>query len=387
MVEVLNNLSVEKKQAAILAACSVVSCTTDGRIRTDDPDIISIAEAFLPAGWDGCVDMMEFMQLLQSGIQMGPDRWKQLLSTFVQVEQNAYRFLLNSLIHDNAKRMITAAIIMKDCGFSVPGREQSQKSTPTNYGIEEEDESHPVTELDPNPFVRIIDTSAVRSDEGEEFTILGEYDQVKEKVRAGFSEWISKEWCPSNGMIGQICKKKQTSEGILDYVMCTVKGEYVMVIPILESGLEHIDDFAYSTKRHNNFILAHDKDGERCRKMQEGIFEKKAADSQNSGLKRIRFMATCHTKYIYGVPQTPDYVQRLITLDYNRIGSEVTLTVVGVMQPRHARIAGDSGNVLTYKDTDNPVWTYEVETNPRDNTIVRVSYFDSSRGFEYRYTI
>ena len=69
------------------------------------------------------------------------------------------------------------------------------------------------------------------------------------------------------------------------------------------------------------------------------------------------------------------------------MGSEVTLTVVGVMQPRHARIAGDSGKVLTYKDTNNPYWTYEVETNPQDNTIVRVSYFDSSRGFEYRYTI
>ena len=386
MVEVLNNLPAEKKQAAILAACSVVSCTTDGRIRSNDPDIISIAEAFLPAGWDGSVDMMEFMQLLQSGIQMGQNRCKQLLSTFVQVEQNAYRFLLNSLIHDNAKKMITAAFIMKDCGFSVPGRDQSPKSTPTNYGIEE-DESYPVTELDPNPLVRIIDTSAVRSDEGELFTILGEDNREMEKVRTGFSEWLSKEWCPSNGMIGQICKKKQTSEGILDYVMCTVKGEYVMVIPILEQGLEHIDDYEYSTKHLNNFILAHDKDGKRCNDLRNGVFAKKTAAKEAHNLRRIRFMATRHTKFINGVQQVPDYVQRLITLDYNARGSEVTLTVVGVMQPRHARIAGDSGNVLTYKDMNNPFWTYEVETNSLDNTIIRVSYFDSSIGFEYRYTI
>ena len=68
------------------------------------------------------------------------------------------------------------------------------------------------------------------------------------------------------------------------------------------------------------------------------------------------------------------------------MGREVTITVMGVMQPKHARIVDDDGVVLKYVDTYIPGYTYEIETNPRTNEIERISIFVSYTGVEYRYT-
>lgn len=55
------------------------------------------------------------------------------------------------------------------------------------------------------------------------------------------------------------------------------------------------------------------------------------------------------------------------------------------MPPKTARIVSDNGRILKYRDTTNPMFTYEVETRPSDNTIVRVSIFAGDK-VEYRYT-
>lgn len=48
----------------------------------------------------------------------------------------------------------------------------------------------------------------------------------------------------------------------------------------------------------------------------------------------------------------------------------------------------DKNDVLTYQDKSNPGFKYEVETNPADNTIVRVSVKVSfPMTVEYRYTL
>ena len=63
---------------------------------------------------------------------------------------------------------------------------------------------------------------------------------------------------------------------------------------------------------------------------------------------------------------------------------------MGVMMPRHAVIENDDGRILTYRDTTNKTTYYEVETEPRDNSIVRVSVFQmlnlNMDYVEYRYT-
>lgn len=103
-------------------------------------------------------------------------------------------------------------------------------------------------------------------------------------------------------------------------------------------------------------------------------------------MPKITFIANKQDRFEPGKTFPTSYVQRVITLEYSPLGNEVTITVLGVMQPKHARITGDNGRILKYQDKDNPAFRYEVETNPADNTIVRVSIF--AMGIvEYRYTI
>ena len=99
----------------------------------------------------------------------------------------------------------------------------------------------------------------------------------------------------------------------------------------------------------------------------------------------IRYIATKQDRFERAKVFPTSYVQREIKLDYSPLGDTVTITVVGVMQPKTARIVSDNGRILKYRDTTNPMFTYEVETRPCDNTIVRVSIFAGDM-VEYRYT-
>ena len=103
-------------------------------------------------------------------------------------------------------------------------------------------------------------------------------------------------------------------------------------------------------------------------------------------MPRITFWANMQDRFEVGKSYPTSYVQRTIELNYSPLGDEVTITILGVMQPKHARIVSDINNVLTYQDKDNPAFRYEVETNPLDNTIVRVSVKVGGM-IEYRYTL
>lgn len=102
----------------------------------------------------------------------------------------------------------------------------------------------------------------------------------------------------------------------------------------------------------------------------------------------ITFIAHRQDRFEPGKTFPTNYIDRLIILDYSPWGNEVTITVQGVMKPKKARVVSDIDNVLTYQDVSNPGFRYEVETNPRDNTIVRVSVKVSApMRVEYRYTL
>ena len=81
---------------------------------------------------------------------------------------------------------------------------------------------------------------------------------------------------------------------------------------------------------------------------------------------------------------------RHIVLEYTANGAEVTITVNGIMQPRHARIESDNGTVLKYRDLNNDMVYYEVETSRSTGSVVRVSLFQPHLDLnyiEYRYTL
>lgn len=103
-------------------------------------------------------------------------------------------------------------------------------------------------------------------------------------------------------------------------------------------------------------------------------------------MPRITFWANKQDRFEVGKSFPTSYVQRTIELNYSPLGDEVTITILGVMQPKYARIVSDINNVLTYQDKDNPAFRYEVETDPLDNTIVRVSVKVGGM-IEYRYTL
>lgn len=103
-------------------------------------------------------------------------------------------------------------------------------------------------------------------------------------------------------------------------------------------------------------------------------------------MPKITFWATKQDRFEPGKTYPTYNVPRTIELNYSPLGNEVTITVLGVMAPKHAVIVSDKNNVLTYRDTTNPAFMYEVETTPVDNTIIRVSVKVGGM-IEYRYTL
>ena len=94
----------------------------------------------------------------------------------------------------------------------------------------------------------------------------------------------------------------------------------------------------------------------------------------------IKFLANRQDRFEPGKVFPTNYIHRLIILEYSPLGNEVTITIDGFMKPKKA--------ILTYQDISNPGFKYEVETNPKDNTIVRVSVKVSfPMTVEYRYSI
>lgn len=100
----------------------------------------------------------------------------------------------------------------------------------------------------------------------------------------------------------------------------------------------------------------------------------------------ITFYANKQDRFEVGQVYPTAFVQRIVVLDYAPTGDRVTISIPGIMEPKNARIVSDKNNVLTYQDMNNPFFRYEVETNPYDNTIVRVSIKVANER-EYRYTL
>ena len=369
MIDTLYNLTDRQKQAAIVLACQVIACTSDQVIRMDDEDVMLVADAFF-----GDIDMMHFKRFLQDGFQLGGDGCVSIVRGFDKIEKQAFQFLLTQLIHDKAYRMNTAATLLRLCGFEPHGQNEMKPLEEKDYGIEKEDEGASAAQ-----FVRVIDTSAIRGESSEVFTLMSNDGTVVNKVTANYDEWISKEWCPSNGIVGIIGKQESTLEGNLCYVAFGTKH----VVPILERGLEKIDAFEWQAKAQYNFILAHDKGGVRCKELREGRYQPKAIPLRKHAGNRIRFVSSRFIRVENGI-ESLEYAQRLITFEYNAQCSEVDINIKGVMQPKHARIVHDNGRVLKYVDTTNPMFRYEIETDPVSNRITRFSMFVGNM-IEYRY--
>ena len=244
-----------------------------------------------------------------------------------------------------------------------------------------------------DPFFRLNNIDAVRGEGNKVFTLIDEIDRTEAKVGAHYDYWLSEGICPVNGIVGYIDSRKNidTPEGKLCYLVCTGN----LIVPVLEWGLEKIDDWEYQDKVQNNKILSYDRSGKLCmelrnKKKTSSPTRQKSIFAVPEDRQVIHFAATIQQRIEGGRHFSPNYIRRNIRLTYTKRGSILNLEVIGIMQLRTARFKSDNGRVLTYEDTTRPFTFYEVETEPDHNSIVRVSIFQKNEHFEdieYRYMI
>ena len=239
----------------------------------------------------------------------------------------------------------------------------------------------------------LSDINAIRADNcSEVFTVKESASDPGRKCGANYDSWKEYGVCPTVGVVGYVNPKKRivSSEGTVFFLIC----EDNLIVPVLEWGLEKIDSWEYNEKRQNNRILIYDKSGKRCdvlRAMKKSSAPSRMVSKSNySDKKVVHFEAHTQDRYESGKFFPTSYVLRNIILTYTVYGSHLEFEVAGRMKPRHAVLEKDDGVILTYRDEYNRTAYYEVETDPKDNTVVRVSIFQKNEFFEtveYRYTI
>ena len=289
-------------------------------------------------------------------------------------EKNALKILLGSIYHGLAVRAMTAGSILMEYGFA-----------PAQGVITEGPKKTP--ELGENSIVEITDVAAVRGDNREQFNVfLGDNPnltgyEMPSKLAGNYDEWIAAELCPTEGMVGIVGKVVDSPEGKLYFVFV----DDLMVIPMLEFGIDIIPQGTYQRFRDNNQFHAYDPEGVRCRALQSSprIVKPKVRKKTIPGTSTIYFESNILRRFEHGVKVSDEYRKRLVILEYSENGRRLDLTIHMTMQTKHAEIVADDGSVLRYRDIDRPnIARYEVETGP-DNETIRVSVFMGSTEYQY----
>lgn len=374
MDTILGNLTPRQKISALKVGLAVVASTNEGKIRTNDPDILTLAEGLYGESSDESRRPEVLIQRVREAIGMEETESSTLLKQFSIQEQNAYKILLGKVYHDDAVRMFSAAVLLKDAGFAPP-----------QGALYEEPKAKP--DLQVQSMVEITDVAAVRGDSTEWFNLFLADSEVEAqyqdpaRVQANYDAWIDAELCPTEGMVGSIGKIVESPEGTLYYVVI----ENLMVIPMLGFGIDVIDYGTYLRYRGNNQFHAYDPDGTRCRALKAAprVVKEKVERKIEPGTAKVNVVTHILRRFENGIKLYDSYTERLVLLEYSEKGRRLDLTVHGSMQTKHAELVSDDGSVLKYKDLNNPQWArYEVETGPYNET-VRVSVFMGTTEYQY----
>ena len=372
MATSLETLSPQQKIAALQTGLAVIASMTNGRVRSNDPDVITLVRGIFGHSADESSSPEILMCRVREALDLDRKAAASLLAGLSNGQQIAIKSLLMEISHDNVIRAITAGTLLKEAGFGVPPGAES-------FHPQKED-----IEIGPGTFVQITDIEAVRGECSEVFNVFEEDPSLDaEKIEAGYDAWLKAGLCPREGMVGVVGKVTDSPEGKLYFIAV----EKIMVIPMLDFGIESIDRGTYERFRQNNLFHAYDPERERCRKLRATpkTVKKKVRKPAEMGKKTINVMTNIFRRFEKGVQVADEYIKRLIILEYSDYGRLVDITVHKDMQTKHACLVNDNGSVLVYKDTELPTFArYEVETGP-DNETIRVSIFMGDT--EYRYLI
>ena len=373
MDPVLEKLSPQQKISALKVGLAVVASTNEGSIRSNDPDIITLVQGLYGSFSDESQFPEVLMKRVQQAIQMTEPESNSLLKEFSIEEQSAFKVLLGDIYHDEVVRQVIAGALLQEGGFVPPKGAATEKP-----------KAKPA--LQQHSLVEITDVAAVREDNDECFNLFLANSEEEarhlppQRMRANFDTWINAGLCPTEGMTGIVMKTKESPEGTLYYVAI----EDFMVIPMLDFGIDVIDEGTFTRYRQNNKFHSYDPEGTRCRSLEASprIVKDKVYRKTDPGKVILNVVTHILRRYENGVLVSDAYNDRLVILEYSDHGRRLDLTVHMSMQTKHAQMVKDDGSVLYYKDIDVPWARYEVETGP-DNETVRVSIFTGPTEYQY----
>ena len=383
MSDKLKQLSGEQKKAVVGLACKIVALGNDGHFRTDASEVQRIVEECFSGDWIGTWDDDYRHLYFARAVSQDSDENIRTVSALDMETKYAFKSMMIDLIGDNVMEMMTAAYVFKEIGLPAVAQPPKREIPRTARNTQEEDGTYVVEDAF---FARLTDVGAIRGDRNKVFTLKEHADDPGEKVGSNFEAWEKEGVCPVKGDM-----KESTPEGALFYLIC----EDYLIVPVLEWGLERIDEWTYREKRQYNAILSCDRNGKllaalRTQKKTSAPDATSDDASLNQDRKVVHFMANVQERFEPGKYFPSNYIQRQIHLTYTKRGSQLELEVLGVMRPRYARFENDDGRIITYRDNTNPTAYYEVETEPEHNSIVRVSIFQLNESLdyvEYRYRI
>lgn len=391
MSKLLQQLSLDKKKAIIALSCAVIATRNKGHLNLKDPDLDMVLKECFDEEWVNNREDSYRGFLLYESLQSKMEEHMRKVAALEIEEKYAFKTMILAMLRDNAIEVLTAGYIFKQIGLPENSTSQKETKSREEKNTQEEDGTFVVEN---SYYARLTDVGAVRGDSNDVFTVVDDASDEGIKVGTNYDAWEKAGVCPVNGVIGYVMEdqNKKTSEGTLCYLMC----EDNLIVPVMEWGLERIDEWEYREKRQNNRILSFDKSGHLCaalrkmpKKHQPSIQKNQKDVSEDK--KVVHFMATVQQRFEPGKFFPANYTERQIHLTYTKRGSLLELEVLGVMKPRHAKFENDNGRILRYRDTTNEDVYYEVETEPVHNSIVRVSIFQPINEYyefvEYRYTI
>ena len=387
MSEQLKRLSGAQKKAVVGLACMVAAQENGGRFRTNDPEVDIIVRECFDDDWVGNWDSDYRHHYMAEAATSDMQQNQALIAVLDMETKYAFKNLLIEVMGDSAIKALVASYLLQGIGFPAANQTQQRESSRVERNTAEEDDENVAKDAH---FARIADVRAVRENP-KVFKIQNDEGTCRDVV-GNYHAWREVTVCPSNGLVGFYLDSQCESspEGRLCFLIC----EDDMIVPTLEWGLEEIDDWNYREKRQHNRIISVDKSGARLealRSMDKAAAPSRPAKSPEEADKKVvHFMATVQQRFEPNKSFPANYILRQIRLTYTKRGSHLELEVMGVMMPRHAVIEDDDGRILTYRDTTNKTTYYEVETEPRDNSVVRVSIFQmlnlNMDYVEYRYT-
>ena len=251
MTEKFNNLPEYIREAIALMALQVLST---GQSRNIDPS--GIRELFCELFGDvASANPRPRMARIRC---ISPEQAVIMLSMMEADDLCAFGEYIDEKAGKDTAKKKTAAEILKKVGVPKRSRTLSAGLAPEFDEVTELENEDGQSQKEPELAV-ITDITAVRSDPKEVLKIKVEEGGEEYEIRGCYESWKEAGLCPAKGEVGIICRKKDTLEGVLCYLIVL----HDLVVPVLQDGLRRMDSLEFKRHRIYNRIMAYDKDNAR----------------------------------------------------------------------------------------------------------------------------